>query len=68
MKTLNEKEKEIIRLIQRKEITDILSYIKYYNLGTEICFQESDINEKFNELFSGKVYTIRHNQIGRAHV
>ena len=44
MKTLNEKEKEIIRLIQRKEITDILSYIKYYNLGTEICFQESDIN------------------------
>lgn len=62
MKTLNEKEKEIIRLIQRKEITDILSYIKYYNLGTEICFQESDINEKFNELFGGKEYTIRHNR------
>ncbi len=27
MKTLNEKEKEIIRLIQRKEITDILSLL-----------------------------------------
>ena len=35
MKTLNEKEKEIIRLIQRKEITDILSYIKYYDLGVK---------------------------------
>lgn len=62
MKTLNEKEKEIIRLIQKKEITDILSFIKYYNLGTELRFYESDINEKFKKLFSGKEYIIHHNR------
>lgn len=61
MKTLNEKEKEIIRLIQKKEITDILSFIKYYNLGTEIYFNKSDINDKFNKIFSGKEYIIHHN-------
>lgn len=62
MKTLNEKEKEIIRLIQKKEITDILSFIKYFNLGTEICFHDSDIIEEFNKVFNGKEYIIRHNQ------
>jgi hypothetical protein len=62
MKTLSEKEKEIIRLIQKKEITDILSFIKYYNLGTEICFHDSDIIEEFNKVFKGKEYIIHHNQ------
>jgi hypothetical protein len=32
MKTLNKEEKEIIKLIQEKKITDIYSYVKYYNL------------------------------------
>lgn len=61
MKTLNEKEKEIIKLIQKREITDILSFIKYYNLGIELCFNKSDINEKFRKIFNGKEYIIHHN-------
>lgn len=62
MKTLNEKEKEIIELIQKKEITDILSFIKYYKLGTEVYFNESDIKEKFNNVLGEKEYIIKHNQ------
>lgn len=62
MKTLNKKEKEIIKLIQKKEITDLLSFIKYYNLGTKICFNESDIIEKFNNTFKEKEFIIKHNR------
>lgn len=47
MKTLNKEEKEIIKLIQEKKITDIYSYVKYYNLGTEIQYFKEDIQKAF---------------------
>lgn len=47
MKTLNEEEQEIIKLIQKKKLVDIYSYARYYKLGTEIQFYEKDIIEAF---------------------
>lgn len=47
MKTLSQKEQEIIKLIQEKKIVDIYSYVRYYDLGTEIQFHEKDILEAF---------------------
>ena len=51
MKTLNKEEKEIIKLIQEKKITDIYSYVKYYNLGTEIQYFKEDIQKAFENKY-----------------
>ena len=51
MKTLNKEEKEIIKLIQEKKITDIYSYVKYYNLGTEIQYFKQDIQKAFDDKY-----------------
>lgn len=56
MKTLSKEEKEIIKLIQEREITDIYSYVKYYNLGVEVQQYKEDVEQRFNEAFNGKKY------------
>lgn len=58
MKTLSQEEQEIIKLIQEKKIVDIYSYLRYYNLGTEIQFQEKDILEAFENDFSDGDYNL----------
>lgn len=66
MKTLNEEEQEIIKLIQKKKIVDIYSYARYYKLGTEIQFYEKDIIEAFKNDFCDDNYNLitRDNQSG----
>lgn len=59
MKTLSKEEKEIIRLIQKKEITDIYSYVKYFNLGKEVQQFHENIKKEFDKKFEGKTYTIK---------
>ncbi|WP_458408146.1 hypothetical protein [Anaerotignum sp.] len=51
MKTLSEKEKEIIRLIQKKEIYDIFSFVEYYELGKSVVQTEDEIENRFLEEF-----------------
>ena len=58
MKTLSKEEQEIIKLIQEKKIIDIYSYIRYYNLGTEIQFHEKDIIEAFINDFGVEDYNL----------
>lgn len=58
MKTLSQEEQEIIKLIQEKKIVDIYSYVRYYNLGTEIQFHEEDILEAFIKDFSDRDYNL----------
>lgn len=58
MKTLSNEEQEIIKLIQKKKIVDIYSFVKYYKLGTEIQFHEEDIIEVFKDDFSDGNYNL----------
>lgn len=59
MKTLSNEEKEIIRLIQKKEITDIYSYVKHFNLGKEVQQFHENIKKEFDKKFEGKTYIIK---------
>lgn len=71
MKTLSKEEKEIIKLIQEKKITDIYSYVKYYNLGTEVQYFEEDIQKAFDEKYGDKTFIIsktRDNFINKKHI
>lgn len=58
MKTLSKEEKEIIRLIQKKEITDIYSYVKYFNLGKEVQYFKEAIQKNFDSKYGNKILTI----------
>lgn len=71
MKTLDKKEKEIIKLIQEKKITDIYSYVRYYNLGTEVQYFKGDIENEFEKKYGEMILTItktRDSIVNKKHV
>lgn len=45
---LSKHQKETIRLIASRDIYDIPTYLKYFNLGCEIKFSKEKITEQFN--------------------
>lgn len=53
---LTKNQKDIVKNIADGNITDILSFIKHYNLGQEICFNKSAIENKFNEIYENKTF------------
>jgi len=68
---LNKHQKDIVKNIANGEITDILSFVKYYNLGHEVLFDKSAVENKFNEIYGGKkflcdsVHFDNHNETSR---
>lgn len=53
---LDDNQKELVQKIKNREITDVLSFVKYYNLGYEISADKSDIEKQFEELYKDKTY------------
>lgn len=53
---LSKQQKKIVKDIMNGKFTDILSYVKYNNLGWEVSFNKESVEEKFREAYSGKKY------------
>ena len=53
---LNKKQKDIIKNISERKITDILSFVKHYNLGKEVCYDKLEVQSKFDAIYEGKVF------------
>lgn len=53
---LTTKQQEIVQAISDGEITDILSFVKHYGFGEEICFDKEEVKRKFDEEYSGKKF------------
>lgn len=53
---LSDKQKDIIKNISERKITDIISFVKHYNLGKEVCYDKAEVESKFNEIYEEKVY------------
>lgn len=49
MKLLAKKDKKIIKLIQKGIITDIYSYVQYFELGEYVKYDEAKIQEDFEK-------------------
>lgn len=53
---LTKKQKDIVKNIAKGNITDIYSFVKYYNLGYEIYTSKDEAEARFDELYKDKTY------------
>lgn len=55
---LTKHQKEIIKKISLGDITDILSYIKVFNLGEYLGLDEEEIKYRFHKKYDGRFFKI----------
>lgn len=61
---LSKYQKEIIAHIQNNEITDIYSFVKYYNLGIDVGHNKSAIQNDFRKRYSENKYKCKKDKFG----
>ena len=50
------RQQEIVKKISNGEITDILSFVKNFNLGEENCFDKKEVINRFEDVYSDKKF------------
>lgn len=53
---LTKRQQEIVKKISKGEITDILSFVKSFNLGEENCFDKTEVVDRFEAVYSDKKF------------
>lgn len=56
---LTKHQKDIVKNIACGNITDILSFVKHYNLGYEVCYDKEQVIKKFNDAYKDKKFVCR---------
>lgn len=60
---LTKRQKEIVKKIADRSITDVYSFVKHFNLGKDFYYDKAKAFDKFNELYKDRTYYASHDDL-----